>query len=84
MSAARPGDVDRGEGIWQTPAGFLYCEQCGSLVMEGLQAEHSRLHPRIDCTQFACGVFHPEGHAWLEQFRSLAPSNAPIITIPSS
>lgn len=54
-----------------TEAGFLFCQDCGSLVMEGYRNEHDRLHPRAGCE-----VVHPEtfvivhkgGHDWIEQF----------------
>jgi hypothetical protein len=51
-----------------TAAGFLFCLDCGSLVMEGYRTEHDRLHPRISCSVLGCGVYHQAGHAWTDQF----------------
>lgn len=53
-----------------TGAGFLFCLDCGSLVMEGYRPEHNRLHPQISCSQAhpEYDIYHQDGHAWTDQF----------------
>lgn len=47
-----------------------HCRSCGSLVPEGSEELHERMHPRVGCMQVhATAVYHPGGHAWEEQFR---------------
>jgi hypothetical protein len=50
----------------------LFCKSCGSVLMDGWQDSHERLHPRLRCDEMPrrlhWGKWHPEGHAWEEQF----------------
>ena len=61
----------RGDGPLVPHVGVLRCRSCGSLLLEGDEDIHERLHPAPSCQQVhpQADVHHKQPHTWEEQFR---------------
>lgn len=54
--------VTEAERYQVTAAGFLFCRDCGCLIMEGYRDVHDRLHESRHCE--GCG--NDDGPSWCE------------------
>jgi hypothetical protein len=65
-------DVEAGGMAYATQGciSMSRCRSCGSLAADTDLDLHERLHPRVGCdAAHPEGIYHPDGHAWEEQFR---------------
>jgi hypothetical protein len=74
------GERYSSDAAFAEPIYVVRCLSCGSLVAEGSEDLHERIHPQVSCEQIGCEVQHGQladgtclygvrGHPWEDQFR---------------